>query len=225
LIIVGKNPVFESINAGKCQKIFIRKGTKFNFKSFLNVPYDIIEPILFDKKFGRKVQGIAAEIDFQYEDFEENIQDMIQNKSVVLLDRIVDPQNMGAIVRAAHCFGIKHIIVAKDNQSKVTPAVFKASAGSLFYTKVIEVVNISRTLDNMKKNGFYVYAADVKTEIFLEDLHINRPFVIIIGSEGKGIRPNVLKRADYIFKIPMKGKIDSLNASQSAAIIFHKFSS
>ena len=223
MIIIGKNPVFEAVNAKKCKKIFVRKGSKFNVKSFLNVPYEYVENGKFDKEYGKKSQGIAAEIDFNYEEIEDNLNDIVRGTGVVVLDQINDPQNFGAIIRAAHCFGIRHIIVAKDNQAKVTHTVFKASAGSLLYMKIINVTNLARTLDLLKNEGIRVYAADIRGEGLLNEIKVYKPFAVIIGSEGKGIRHNVLKRADTTFKIPMTGKIDSLNASQSASIVLYEF--
>ena len=178
MIIVGKNPVFEAVNAGKCKKIYLRNGSKFNVKSFLNNQYEYIDSKEFDKKFGKKSQGIAAEINFKYEDFEINLNEMLKSDGVVILDQILDPQNFGAIIRAAHCFGINHVIVAKNNQSTVTPVVFKASAGSLLYMKIINVTNLSRTLDTLKNKGMLIYAADVNGRELLNDIIFNKTLTL-----------------------------------------------
>jgi 23S rRNA (guanosine2251-2'-O)-methyltransferase len=221
MIIYGKNPVYEACKTNKCKKVFVKQGTKIDFKK-IGKNFETIEPHIFDKKYGASSQGIAAEIDFEYQDFEILLDDIIKNGKVVILDHIVDPHNFGAIIRSAHCFGFNNIIVAKDNQVSVTPTVFKTSAGSLLYSNIIEVTNIARTLDELKKYGFFVYAADIRGDIKLSEVNFSDKSVIIIGSEENGIRKNVLKRADVTFKIPMNSKIDSLNASQSASIIFYE---
>jgi 23S rRNA (guanosine2251-2'-O)-methyltransferase len=221
MIIYGKNPVFEAVKAGKCKKVFLKKGIRIDYKK-IGKNFEILEPSVFDKQYGTSVQGVVAEIDFNYLDFDEIYNDIIDSNKIVVLDHIVDPHNFGAIIRSAHCFGINNIIVSKDNQVGVTATVFKTSAGSLLYSNVIQVVNISRTLDILKDNDFFIYAADINGSINLSDIKFSNKSVIIIGSEENGIRKNVLKRADVKFKIPMQAKIDSLNASQSSAIVFYE---
>lgn len=221
MIIYGKNPVFEAVKIGECKKVFLKKGVKVDTKK-LGTNIEILEGAIFDKKYGTSAQGIAAEIDFEYCDFDEKLDSIIESGKVVVLDHIVDPQNLGSIIRSAHCFGINHIIVTKDNQVGVTATVFKTSAGSLLYVDVIQVTNLARTLDTLKDNGFFVYAADIRGNVSLADINFSNSSAIIIGSEESGIRKNVLKRADQTFIIPMKGKVDSLNASQSASIVFYE---
>lgn len=221
MIIYGKNPVFEAVKAGRCKKVFLKKGVKIDPKKIGNV-VETIEAPQFDKKYGTSVQGVAAEIDFDYENFDDQLDEMLKTGRVVVLDHIVDPQNLGAIIRSAHCFGINHIIVAKDNQVGVTATVFKTSAGSLLHVNVIQVTNLARTLDVLKDNGFMVYAADIRGDVTLGDIQFHQSSAIIIGSEENGIRKNVLKRADQTFIIPMQGQVDSLNASQSASIVFYE---
>lgn len=224
MLIYGKNALLEALKANtKIKEIFLRDGVKIlNNVNLNNLKVNVLKKNVFDLKFPEKNQGIVADIDYNVYNFYDVVEELENEKCVVVLDHIQDPQNYGSIIRAGHCFGVKFFIVAKDNQSKITPTVFKTSAGSLIYSKVVEVVNIAKTLDELKKIGFFVYAADVHTEKYISSVNLEGKKAIIIGSEGKGIRPNVLKRADFIFKIPMVSKIDSLNASQSAAIAFYE---
>jgi len=224
MLIYGKNPLFEALRANtKIKEIFLRDGvTILNNVNLNNIKVTVLKKNDFDNKFPDKNQGIVADIDYKVYDFYDVAEELENEKYVAVLDHIQDPHNYGSIIRAGHCFGVKFFIVAKDNQSKITPTVFKTSAGSLIYSKIVEVVNVAKTLDELKKIGFYVYAADVHTERYISSVNNEGKKAIIIGSEGKGIRPNVLKRADFIFKIPMVSKIDSLNASQSAAIAFYE---
>lgn len=220
MIIYGKNPVFEAVKTGKCKTVFLKKGVKVDVAR-LGTHVEVMESGPFDKRFGTSAQGLAAEIEFNYVEFDNVMEDMISSGRVVVLDHIVDPHNFGAIVRSAHCFGIDHIIVAKDNQVGVTATVYKTSAGSLLYANIVQVTNLARTLDVLKDNDFFVYAADIRGKVSLAQVQFHDRSAIIIGSEESGIRKNVLKRSDETFIIPMSGEIDSLNASQSASIVFY----
>ena len=140
------------------------------------------------------------------------------------LDKIQDPHNFGAVIRACHCFGIRYIIVPRHDQAKVSPAVYKASAGSLFYTEICEVVNLGQAIDEFKSKGFAIAAADIYGDINLKSTSsiVKYPLGVIIGSEGRGIRESILERADYKLKISMASDIDSLNASMSCAVILYQ---
>lgn len=227
MFVYGKNSFLEILKTGKdVRNIYLREGVKpfwGNYNS--NFKTTILKKDEFDKRFPDKCQGVVTEIDFKIYDFDEVAGEISLEKTVAVLEHIQDPQNFGAIIRAGHCFGIKYFIVAKDNQSPVSPTVFKTSAGALVYSKIIEVVNIAKTLDKLKDLGFFIFGADINGKHYLRDIFKpDLKIAIIIGSEGVGIRPNVLKRADVTFKIPMNGKIDSLNAAQSASIIFYELS-
>ncbi|MGA1845467.1 23S rRNA (guanosine(2251)-2'-O)-methyltransferase RlmB [Deferribacter abyssi] len=221
MIIYGKNPVKEALKSKKAKKLFFRDEICIKFSE--NIPYEILPASIFDKKFPKSAQSIAAEVPFKYYNFEEEYEDLILEKNIVVLDQIKDPQNFGAIIRAGHCFGITYFIVAKNNQCPVTATVFKASAGSIIYSKIVQVTNIARTLDKLLEVGFFVSAADINGKKTLSKVYNTERNCIVLGSEEKGIRPNVLKRAHITFKIEMNGQIDSLNVSQSSAIIFYHF--
>ncbi|MBZ4642505.1 MAG: methyltransferase, TrmH family [Deferribacteraceae bacterium] len=226
MLIYGKNALIEALKAKiKINEIIIREGTS-NIREINlgKVKVNVMKKDEFDVKFPEKNQGVVADIDFLVYDFYDVLESLRNESCIGVLDHIQDPHNFGAILRAGHCFGVRYFIIAKDNQCKITPTVFKTSAGSLIYSKIIEVTNIAKTLDELKKIGFFVYAADVNTNVDIYQIKNDGKKAIVIGSEGKGVRPNVLKRADVIFKIPMKSEIDSLNASQSAAIIFYELS-
>lgn len=225
MLAFGKNPFYEALNVGKMKKGFIRNDDKVvELLKRNGIPYEIYESNKHKEKFGKESQGYAFEFDVEFINFEELIKGKDENNILCILDHIQDPQNFGAIIRAGHCFGVKIFIIAKDNQAPITPAVLKSSAGALVYSKFLHVVNISRTIEEMKKIGFWIYAADINGKQDISDIEINKPSAVIIGSEGNGIRKNILKKADVVFKIPMKAKIDSLNASQSASICFYEFS-
>ncbi len=223
MIITGRNPVFEALSSSKAKKIYVRHGASVHFDN-VKVPFEVLGRSVFEEKFGTETQGVAALIDdFEYSQLKDCINDIKKEKGVVFLDKIQDPHNFGAIIRAAHCFGINHIIVPRYEQAKVSQSVYKSSAGAVFYVKVIEVTNLGNAIDDLKKEGFTIAAAQMNGASKLNKVeNVKYPLGIIIGSEGRGIRESLLERADLKVMIPMKAKIDSLNASMSAAIFFYQ---
>jgi 23S rRNA (guanosine2251-2'-O)-methyltransferase len=140
----------------------------------------------------------------------------------LILDGIQDPQNLGALIRTAAGFGAQGIIIPKDRAAGVTPAVIKASAGAIAHLPVVKVVNIANTIDLLKKEGVWVYgaAAEANEPVYGVDFTID--LAIVIGSEGKGMRPLVRKKCDRLFSIPMEGPISSFNASVSGGMILYE---
>lgn len=224
MIITGRNPVFEALASSKAKKIYVRHGANVHFDN-VKIPFEVLGKKVFEEKFGTETQGVAALIDdFEYTDFKDVVDDIKKEKGVVLLDKIQDVHNFGAIIRAAHCFGINHIIVPRYDQAKVNQGVYKSSAGAIFYVKIIEVVNLGNAIDDLKKIGFSIVAADMDGGIKLNKIdNVKYPLGLVIGSEGRGIRESLLERADLKVVIPMEAKIDSLNASMSASIFLYQF--
>jgi 23S rRNA (guanosine2251-2'-O)-methyltransferase len=141
---------------------------------------------------------------------------------IVLLDGITDPQNLGALVRTGHCFGVNGFVIPGNRSASLTAAVMKASAGALQYTPVAMVVNLARTIDFLKEQGFWIYGADAGGDPNPRVFDGVDRLALVMGSEGKGIRSLVRKKCDFLVSIPMKGKIDSLNVSVAAGIIVHQ---
>jgi 23S rRNA (guanosine2251-2'-O)-methyltransferase len=135
------------------------------------------------------------------------------------LDGIEDPQNLGSLIRTAEASGAGGIIIPKDRAVGVTPAVVKASAGAVAHIPVVRVTNLARTLEELKREGFWIVGADARGEKNLYEMKFDMKVGLVIGSEGKGIRPLILKKCDYTVFIPMKGKISSLNAAIAGAVI------
>lgn len=146
-----------------------------------------------------------------------------EKSSLVLLDHIYDPQNLGAILRACECFQVDGVIWSKNRGVDITPIVAKASAGASEFVSCIRVSNLAESISLIQKEGFLTLAADVHEKA---KNVLTYPFplktAIVMGSEGKGIQPLVLKRSDELVYIPMLGKIDSLNVSQATAVILSK---
>lgn len=222
MIIYGKNPVFEAAKADKIEKVYIRKGTALYNVDF-NAAVEIMDKREFDSRFAREAQGVAAEVpELTTVNLKDAMDDIVKEGKAVILDRIQDPHNYGAIIRSAHCFGVKHIIVPRYQQAPVTPSVFKASAGAIFYTTIVEETNLSNVCIALKREGFKIAACDMDGTS-LKEVKPEGPLALIIGSEGKGLRQSLGDVADVVVSIPMQGSIDSLNASASAAITLYEF--
>lgn len=144
------------------------------------------------------------------------------NALFLILDGIQDPQNFGALIRTALGCGVQGIIIPKDRAVGVTPVVVKASAGATAHLPIIRVVNLATTLDALKREGIWVYGASGEAKDVIYDLDLNMDLAIVIGSEGKGIRPLVRKKCDRLFSIPMKGPVSSFNASVSGAMVLYE---
>ncbi len=168
-------------------------------------------------------QGVALRVEaFAYADFAELLdhwRSTGRNGLVLVLDGVQDPHNLGALIRSAACAGAQGVIIPKDRAVGVTPAVEKASAGAVETIPISQVANIVQTLEELKKEGFWIYGAvgDVATTIYEQDLtgHV----ALVIGSEGEGIRPLVAKKCDFQVAIPLQGGVSSLNASVAGGIL------
>jgi 23S rRNA (guanosine2251-2'-O)-methyltransferase len=136
-----------------------------------------------------------------------------------MLDSIMDPQNLGSIIRAAHCLGANGIVIPEDRAAQVTAAVYKSSAGSVGQIPVARVVNLAQSIDYLKDKGFWVFGADVHDGSPLMDMDFKCSAVLVLGGEEKGLRPLVRKKCDFLVTIPMTGNFDSLNVSVAAGII------
>jgi len=166
------------------------------------------------------VIGLSAGFFYaSWEDLQASIRSQPGHALVLILDSIEDPQNLGSLIRTAEASGAQGIILPRDRAVGITPAVIKASAGAAVYIPVVRVTNLARTLEELKKEGLWIVGADSRGERNLYDMKFDPNLGLVIGSEGQGIRPLVLKKCDYTISIPMKGKISSLNAAVAGAVI------
>ena len=172
---------------------------------------------------GADHQGMVGLRDaFAYADLD----DVLKNRSphlshdfIVMLDSILDPQNLGSLIRTAHCLGANGVVIPTDRTASVTPAVMKASAGSAEQLPVARVTNLSRTMDDLKNMGFWIYGACAHDGQNIREQNFNGPVVLVLGSESKGLRPLVKKKCDFLITIPTAGNFDSLNVAVAAGII------
>ncbi len=232
-ILYGINPVFEALKAGRkiLAEVFIAEGKH-------GAPFQTLRQLAREKGIPIQVrpkedltnlakterhQGViglpADSPPTSFEDRLSAIRSAQGHALVLILDSIEDPQNLGSLIRTAEASGAQGIIIPKDRAVGVTPAVVKASAGAAAHIPVVRVTNLARTLEELKGEGFWIVGADARGEKNLYDMKFDMKVGLVIGSEGKGIRPLVLKKCDFTIFIPMKGKISSLNAAIAGAVI------
>ena len=235
-IIYGIHPVEEALKSSdlKFQKILIstQKPTPplqaiLDLASRKKVPVSFASKEALDRMAKNDThQNIIAVIEeIPYVDLGEilSLRKKEGTKALLLiLDGIQDPQNFGSLIRTALGCGVHGIIIPKDRAVGITPVVIKASAGAISHLPIARVVNIANTIDQLKKEGIWVYGAagEAKDSIYQLDLYLD--LAIVIGAEGKGIRPLVKKKCDRLFSIPMKGPVSSFNVSVSGGMILYE---
>ena len=220
--VYGKN-VFNELkeNVGAIRKVYLAKS--FNDKEIINfikenkISYTTTDNKVMDKMVDGKHQGIIVVInDYDYVDYKT----LYSDKIVVVLDHLEDPHNFGAIIRTCEAAGIHSIVIPKDRGVSVNSTVMKTSAGALEHVNVAMVNNLVITIDDFKKNGFFVYGADMNGHNY-KDISFSDKVLLVIGNEGKGMGRLVRETCDEIVSIPQYGKINSLNASVATAIIIY----
>ena len=226
-LIYGRNPIREALKANKVVSLYMINN--FSHQEILDliekshVKVNYISSKELDNICGGVHQGIAAVIKpYSYASVEEiiNMPSKIEGKPpvVLLLDGINDPHNLGAILRSADIFGVSGVIIPKHNQVMLNATVAKTSAGAINFVPVAIANNLNQVISLMKKKGFWIVSSDGSATQNYQDIKYDFPVGLVVGSEGEGISSLVLKNSDYIVKIPMYGKVNSLNASVAAGI-------
>ncbi|MDD4607845.1 MAG: 23S rRNA (guanosine(2251)-2'-O)-methyltransferase RlmB [Bacilli bacterium] len=222
MYIYGKNVVKEYIKGNnKIKKIYLYK--QFNDQEILNglKDYSInyVEKYELDKMVKGNHQGIIlVGEDYEYVDIDSIIND---NGVIVMLDHIEDPHNFGAIIRTCEAAGVSGIIIPKNRSVEVTETVIRTSVGASNYVKIALVTNLSSTIKYLKKKGYWFIGTDMEGTNYKE-IDYSGPICLVIGSEGRGMSRIIKESCDYIATIPMKGKVNSLNASVAAGIIVYE---
>ena len=165
-------------------------------------------------------QGIILSIpNYKYMDLDVVLG---ENKFVVMLDHLEDPHNFGAIVRTCEASGVDAIIIPSDREIEVNPTVVKTSVGTVFQTKIIKVVNLVDTINYLKENGYWIVGTSLEGNLDYKEVDYSGNICLIVGNEGRGMSKLVTKNCDYVTKIPMYGKTNSLNASVAAGIMIYE---
>ena len=233
--IEGRNAVLELLESGKdINKIFVEKGEKHGSINKILAKAKERKVIIVekDKKQMKEMaqvenyQGVIAIVPpFEYceiEDILEEAKNRNEEPFILILDGIEDPHNLGAIIRTAETAGVHGIVIPKRRAASVNSTVNKVSAGATEHMKIARVNNITETIKFLKKNDVWICGTDTNTKQYYYQENYKIPIAIVIGSEGFGISRLVKENCDFMVKIPMKGKITSLNASVSAGIIIYE---
>jgi len=231
--IYGRNPVLEWLRAGyPAEKLLVSRelgGVALQEISKLAAAGPIAVESLPRNELARVAgsdnhQGVAARVTLP--DYVE-VDDILATAAgrnepplIALLDCIQDPHNFGAILRTAEGAGVHGVLIPKDNAAPMTPAVFKASAGAAAHVAVARITNLSRTMAELKEKGFWFTGADEEGSKLYTELDLRGPTGLVLGSEGKGLRRLVREECDFITRIPLQGKVSSLNVSVAAALLF-----
>ena len=215
MLVYGKNILFE-VNKKKIKKAYISRNDYISYLKENSIKYEIVDKSRLDKMVKGVHQGIVLDIfDYNYYTMDD-----LEGDFVVILDHLTDPHNFGAIIRTCESKNIKSIIIPKDRSVLVNDTVYKTSEGAIDNVKIIMVTNIINAINKLKEQNYFVYCADMDGEDYQKIPYADKK-VLIIGNEGMGISLGVKKNSDVVIAIPMKGKINSLNASVSAGILIY----
>ena len=230
-LIFGTRAVIEAVNAGKeIDKIIIQKGLSNQLYSELrkaikdlDIPIQIVPPEKINRITSKNHQGVLAFIAqvtyYEVEDLLATVFEKGKTPLVLILDRVTDVRNFGAIARSADCSGVDFIVIPSRGAAQINADAVKTSAGALNRMKVCRVDNLKSTIDYLKEYGLQIVSCHEKTESYYFNADLTKPTAIIMGSEENGISNEYLKRSDIQVKIPMVGNIASLNVSVAAGII------
>ncbi len=233
--IFGRNPVLEALKGDRSiNKLLIAKGTTGGSLSEIRakalakrIPVQEVErPYLDNLAEGASHQGVvalgAARDYVEVEDILAIAGAKGEDPLVLLLDEVEDPHNLGSILRTADGAGAHGVIIPKRRSAGLTETVAKASAGAVEYVPVARVSNIAQTIDNLKKQGLWIVGTDAQGDKVYWEQDLGGPLGIVVGSEGKGIGRLIKEKCDFLVRIPMKGKISSLNAGVATSLILYE---
>lgn len=230
MIVYGANPILEALRSHpkRVRYVAIAREQSGRMQKILaeakqaDVAVRMLPMAQIDRLAGRGVHnGVVAEIsETAYADFDE-VLDREETAFILILDGITDPQNFGAILRVADGFGVDLVVIPEHESVGLTPAAVKASAGASEWVAVAQVTNLARAIETLKKKGFWVYAAAADGDR-ADTIDFTGKVALVMGSEGKGVRRNVLEHSDRTVSIPMFGHVDSFNVASAAAVLCYE---
>ena len=232
-LIIGRNPVTEAIKSGRSiDKILMQKDAEGSAKKIASMAREngltlqYVDKVALDKLCpGRPHQGVAAYVAAkEYADLDDIFaaaEEKGEDPLIVLLDGLEDPHNLGAVLRSCDGAGAHGVVIPSRRAVGLTETVAKASAGAIEYVPVVKVTNLGQCVDKLKDSGVWIAAVDMDGENY-SDAKLTGPLALVIGGEGQGVSQTIRNKADYIVSIPMKGKVNSLNASNAAAILLYE---
>ena len=234
-LLVGRNAVLEALKTGRpLNKLFIQDGERQgNVKEIIalakeqGLPLEFVAAERLATLAGKvQHQGIVAfAAPIKYQELEDVLA-LAKEKNelpfLLLLDELQDPQNVGAIIRTAAAVGVHGVLLPKRRTCQITPAVVKASTGAIEYVPIVRIGNVVQALERLKKEGLWVVGADMQGKVEYTKADFQYPLVLVVGSEGKGMTRLVKETCDVLLRIPMPGKVNSLNASVASALLLYE---
>jgi 23S rRNA (guanosine2251-2'-O)-methyltransferase len=235
-VIYGINPLLEIFlsHPTMLEKIIVAEGRGgeavqkiMKLASDRGIPVEFTGREKVEKLAPRRVhQGVVG---LCREHAYATVEDVLANRHkksrynlVIILDSITDPQNLGSIIRTAHCCGANGVIIPGNRAASVTASVAKASAGAVYRMPTAMAVNLVRTIEYLKEKGFWIYGADAASEVSFHAPEYEGHIGLVLGNEGRGIRPLIRKKCDFLISIPMRGEVASLNVSVAAGVILYE---
>jgi 23S rRNA (guanosine2251-2'-O)-methyltransferase len=233
--IEGRNPVLEALRAGhEINKIFVLKAeatgslkTILDLAARKGVPVNFVELVVLDKlATTRNHQGVIAQAaEWNYVAVDAILEQAAKRGEaplILILDGVEDPQNLGSIIRTAEAAGAHGIIIPKRRAAGLSAAVSRASAGAIEYIPIARVTNLSQTIEELKKVGLWFSAAEMTGKIEFRQADLKGPIGLVIGGEGKGVSRLVAEHCDQIIRLPMWGKVNSLNVAVATGIALYE---
>ena len=234
-LIAGRNPVIEALRSGAAvEKIVILYGVRGTAIEKIRqlARQNGVQCVEVNKQKFRELvsdtttQGVVAIVGTKEYVSPDAILNVAKERNepafLLVLDEIQDPQNLGAIIRTAECAGAHGVIIPKHHSTTVNQTVTKTSAGASEHMPIAKVTNIATTLDELKHQGLWIVGADVEGSRLYYEVDYKTPVALVIGNEGEGMRRLVKEKCDFLVKIPLRGKIGSLNASVAAALVMYE---
>lgn len=234
-IIYGRNPIIEALETGRTMdKILIQEGIRHSQIGYIrNLAKDrgIVYQFVDKRKLDRMTEGethqgvVAYAAAHNYVELDEILKTAEESEAppfLIIAESITDPHNLGSIIRTANAAGAHGVIIPKNRSVSLNSVVAKVSAGAIEHTPVARVTNISQTLELLKSKGLWIVGTALEASQMCYDCDLNGPLGIVIGSEGEGMSRNVRNHCDFLVKIPMLGKTESLNASVAAGVLMYE---
>jgi len=234
-IIIGRNAVIEALKGERTIETLYIANSKLEGSINTIVGIAKEKRIIIKEVDKRKLdsmcdgathQGVIAKVTpYKYSEVSDILalaEERGESPFIVILDEVEDPHNLGSIVRTAELFGVHGIIIPKRRSASVSATVYKSSVGAIEHVKIAKVTNLNATIEDLKEKGIWVYGADIRAEEYSYQVDFGGPCAIIIGNEGRGISKLTVQKCDKLIKIPMVGKINSLNASVAGGIIMYE---
>ena len=231
-VVAGRNPVLEVLKGEReVERVFIADGAEGSVSKIVAIAREqgVIVDFVPKEKIdamapGVKHQGVTAKVsEYKYADMEDifaKAEAAGEDPFIIILDEINDPHNLGAIIRTAECAGAHGVVIPKRRAASLTQTAALSAAGALETMPVVQVTNLARTIEELKEKGVWAAAADMDGETYYE-ANLKGPIALVIGNEGKGVGRLVKEKCDFVLSIPMFGEINSLNASNAAAVLMY----